>query len=316
MPFVPVDCAALPSDLFVSQLFGHLPGAFTGARHGALGAFRAADGGVIFLDEIGELDLMLQCKLLRTIQERTVIPLGTHQGTLVNVRMVVATNRELKEEVRTGRFREDLYYRLNVVSVMTVPLRERLEDVAVLAHHFLDRLTVEAGLPQKRLSAAAYDLLLHYDWPGNVRELHNHLERAVVFTPGNVLTAESFPEIVMAVAERQFSAGTCRSVEGDVHPESLGRCATDRAQPLRPGLQEVVPWMTMAEVERNHILQTLQQTAYNQSAAARLLNVDRHALLRKIKKLGLDLSRSQRGRPPKPCNDNASEPQDVGKPGG
>ena len=177
-PFIPVDCAAIPATLFSSHIFGHLKGAFTGAEYAALGCFRAADGGTLFLDEIGELGPDMQTKLLRVLQQRTVCPVGSYQEIPVDVRVIAATNRDLDCEVRAGRFREDLYYRLNVISLRTAPLRERPEDIAELAHHFLTKLAFNCGLPAKHLSEAALFRLQRCDWPGNVRQLENVLERA------------------------------------------------------------------------------------------------------------------------------------------
>ena len=172
-PFVPVDCTSLPSELFASHLFGHVKGAFTGADYERIGCFRAADGGTILLDEVGEMSLDLQSKLLRTIQERTVVPVGGDRPVPVNVRIVAATNRDLAEEVRRGRFRLDLYYRLNVVALKTVALSDRVEDIEPLALYFLNKMAVEHGYPLKRLSAAAIAALQAYSWPGNVRQLQN-----------------------------------------------------------------------------------------------------------------------------------------------
>ncbi|MCG8583538.1 MAG: sigma-54 dependent transcriptional regulator, partial [Pirellulales bacterium] len=169
-PFIPVNCATVPGGLFDSQLFGHLKGAFTGAQYSALGCFRAADGGTIFLDEIGELDLDLQAKLLRVLQEKCVTPVGSHESIPVDVRVIAATNRDLAAEVAAGRFREDLFYRLNVVRVETAGLRDRPEDIPALAEHFLAKTAIDSGLPHKRLSHEATQLLAAYDWPGNVRE--------------------------------------------------------------------------------------------------------------------------------------------------
>ena len=296
-PIVPVDCAALSGELFLSHMFGHLKGAFTGAHYAALGAFRAADCGTIFLDEIGELDPLLQAKLLRVVQEKSVVPLGSHQGQAVDVRIIAATNRHLEEEVRAGRFREDLYYRLNIVSLETAPLKDRPEDIKTLAYHFLCKLTIDGGLPRKRLSPDALSLLLSYHWPGNVRELFNQLERAVVFTEGELLNAESMPQLLRAVRSGQPAVTPCRRY--DAVPASQPQ--ENFAPPVRTTSHQLQTgddgWLSLAEVERNHILLTLEHTFYNQTAAAQLLGMERHALLRKIKKYGLDVSRSQRGRP-------------------
>ena len=182
--FIPVDCTSIPHSLAASQLFGHVRGAFTGADKDSIGCFRAADRGTIFLDEIGELELELQAKLLRVIQERIVIPVGTEKGIPVDVRIVAATNRELQEEVRASRFRLDLFYRLNVVPLHSAPLAERTEDIPLLVNHFLTKLAIENGMPSKRISPDAMMVLRQYDWPGNVRELQNVIERAIVFSEG------------------------------------------------------------------------------------------------------------------------------------
>jgi DNA-binding NtrC family response regulator len=290
-PLVPVDCAALPGELFASQLFGHLKGAFTGAHYAAVGAFRAASGGTIFLDEIGELDPVVQAKLLRVIQERMVVPLGSHESQPVDVRIIAATNRNLDEEVRAGRFREDLYYRLNVISLKTVPLKDRPEDIESLADRFLCKLAIDAGLPLKRLSPGAITLLLSHDWPGNVRELQNQLERAAIHGDGDVLGIESMPELVETVMATHIQ-------ERGGSPSQLLPTASGTVsrtpRPREPGDDQ---WPTMAEVERQHILSTLEHTHYNQCAAAVLLGMDRHALRRKMRKHGLDATQARRGRP-------------------
>ncbi|MCG8449420.1 MAG: sigma-54 dependent transcriptional regulator, partial [Pirellulales bacterium] len=165
--FIPVDCASLLGELMASQLFGHVEGAFTGASYSAMGCFRAADRGTIFLDEIGELELPLQARLLRTLQERVVTPVGSHEGIPVDVRIVAATNRNLQDEIAAGRFREDLYYRLNVVSIETPPLCARPEDIPELAESFLKELVAQ-GLPHRALSPGAMEAMQDYAWPGNV----------------------------------------------------------------------------------------------------------------------------------------------------
>jgi DNA-binding NtrC family response regulator len=191
--FIPVDCAATTGALFASHIFGHAKGAFTGANHAELGCFRAAHGGTIFLDEIGELELDTQAKLLRVLQQRTVVPVGSHEEIPVDVRVISATHRDLEQGVVAGWFREDLYYRLNVITLQTLPLRERIEDLELLAIHILAGLAVRTGMPLKRLSAAAFDLLTRHDWPGNVRQLENVLERAFVLSEGEIIRPEGIP---------------------------------------------------------------------------------------------------------------------------
>jgi DNA-binding NtrC family response regulator len=334
-PFICVNCAALPSGLFASQLFGHLKGAFTGAAFNSLGCFRAAEGGTIFLDEIGDLELDLQAKLLRVIQERKVVPVGSHEGIPVDVRIVAATNRNLDEEVRAGRFRLDLYYRLNVVSVETAALASRREDIAVLAEHFLAKAAVENGEPTKRLTASALALLEAYDWPGNIRQLQNLLEGAVVFTRGHVIGPDAFPQIVEVVGAMRCDGGNgqvqslgsvARGIRRAEKPSrrhghnevSRGEVANKRfrfdvaaihradsfdaaageSQPTVCAADQLAEpaadsaatgWMTLADVELEHIRRTLQEVFFNQSAAARLLGIDRKLLARKIKKLGLQI---------------------------
>ena len=190
-PFIPVDCAVTTGTLFASHMFGHVKGSFTGATSSTLGCFRAADGGTIFLDEIGEMELELQAKLLRVLQQRTVVPVGSHQEISVDVRVLAATNRDLGREVAAGRFREDLFYRLNVVAIQTQPLRDRPEDIPVLAGRYLAELAARHGMPLCGLSPAAIGILLSYHWPGNVRELENVLERAVMFSSGDEIDPDS-----------------------------------------------------------------------------------------------------------------------------
>jgi DNA-binding NtrC family response regulator len=280
-PFVPVDCASISGELMSSQLFGHVKGAFTGANYESLGCFRAANRGTLFLDEIGELELAMQARLLRVLQERVVTPVGSHRGEPVDVRIVAATNRDLQAEVRAGRFREDLFYRLDVVHLRTAALVDRPEDVPLLAQAFLEQLADE-GLPRCTISAAASALLLEFDWPGNVRQLRNVLEQAAIDSESSVISAKALSTILYL-----SSAGHADDAEGaadeglrlDVAPESLfPMMAAPRG----------VGWMSLESVERDHILRTLEHTFYNRSAAARLLDVTRQSLLRKMKRYGLD----------------------------
>ena len=195
-PFVPVNCGAIPEGLIESELFGHAKGAFTGAQGAKEGLFRAAQDGTLFLDEIGELPLSLQVKLLRAIQERSIRPVGDTVDVEVDVRLVAATNRDLAAEVRAGRFREDLYYRLNVVQIRVPALRDRREDVLPLADHFLRRFAAEHGRPVPRLSADAKRRLSEYWFPGNVRELENLIERAVTLSTGDEVAVDALPAVL------------------------------------------------------------------------------------------------------------------------
>ena len=284
-PFIPADCAALPGDLFASQMFGHVKGAFTGAINSSLGCFRAAHQGTIFLDEIGELDGTMQAALLRVIQERKVIPLGSHSSVDVDVRIIAATNRDLAREVREGRFREDLYYRLKVISLSTVPLAERTEDIPLLAEHYVHKLAIDNGLEQKWLTPGAVNLLKSYSWPGNVRQLFNVVERAVVYSKGESIGPEAMPDLVEEVMSHPTSAATFAAPLASAPEAAESTSKSDDGFP------------TLAELERRHILDALEQTNYNQSAAAEMLGITYKVLARKVRQLGIDTSRSRRGRP-------------------
>jgi DNA-binding NtrC family response regulator len=295
-PLVPVDCAAVPPNLFASHLFGHVKGAFSGANSDTLGCFRAAHGGTIFLDEIGELSLELQSQLLRVIQERVVIPLGTHTGIPVDVRLIAATNRDLSQEVVAGRFRLDLFYRLNVVQLITAPLRQRPEDIGPLCADCLDRLTVENGLLSKRVSPAALRLLKSCSWPGNVRQLQNVLERAALLSDADEIDEDDLLPLLDPAEIRlprgrpvDMSGAPCAGAPsaaartdsvlspcGDCHGPQPA-CVTERDGGLP----------TLAECECRLIRYALEQCYYNQSAVARMLDMDRRQLARKIRRYNL-----------------------------
>ncbi len=297
-PFIAVDCAAVTGPLFAGQLFGHIKGAFTGAEQGALGCFRAAEGGTVFLDEIGELDRDLQGKLLRVLQERVVTPLGSHAAVPVDVRVIAATNRELAPAVASGRFREDLFYRLRVVAIETIPLRDHSEDILPLAQYFLQKTSSRLGSSLKEVSNRCLDCMLQHHWPGNVRELENFLEQAVLFATDDTIQPDSsevanricFCPIGACLGNRQGKQ--CRPMSDEISTSAAPLGPADATAP-------VVPWPTLAQLERDHIQRTLERTSYNQRAAADLLGVHRQQLLRKIKKYGLDTSSSRPGRPNK-----------------
>jgi DNA-binding NtrC family response regulator len=304
--FVPVDCTSLTGELFASHLFGHVKGAFTGADHQRLGCFRVADNGTIFLDEIGELSFEMQSRLLRTIQERMVVPLGSDEAVPIDVRIIAATHRDLMADVQAGRFRLDLYYRLNVVSFKTVQLADRPEDIKPLAGHFLDRLVTEQGFPHKRLSREALKVLQRHDWPGNVRELQNVLERAAIFASGDEIGVEALPGEISAIV-----------------PENSGVLVTISAEPVQPARPIVggdaartgaavagyESWPTLADVQRDHISATLGRAFYNQSIAAKLLDIDRKSLSRKINRYSIDIPLGRRGRPRRDEPDELLLPQ-------
>jgi two-component system response regulator HydG len=250
---VAVNCAAIPADLVEAELFGHTGQAFTGARQARPGLFEAADGGTIFLDEIGELPLSAQPKLLRVMQEGTVRRVGADTEKTVNLRVVAATNRDLEKETQAGNFREDLYWRLNVIHLHTPALRERPFDIPLLVEHFLEKIARQNDAPQLEVSGETLAVLTAYAWPGNVRELENALERAAAFARGAALTPADLPERICAQAT------------------TSGLLARAEANKL-----------TMAELEREYILATLRQNNGNKSRAAEVLGLDRKTLYRKL----------------------------------
>ncbi len=259
-PFVAVNCAALPASLLESELFGHVEGAFTDARGAKEGLFVAASGGTLFLDEVGDMPTEMQAKLLRALQEHKVRPVGGGQEQSFDARLVSATNKDLEEEVEEGRFREDLYYRVNVVHLSVPPLRSRGRDILLLAQAFVDRAAQRSGRPVRGINQSAAERLLAYDWPGNVRELENCIERGVALTRFEELTAEDLPEKLRRHDPRR----------------------TDEA-----ALSVELP--TMEEVERRHILRVLEAVKGNKTKAAQVLGFDRRTLYRKAERYGLEL---------------------------
>ena len=251
--FVPLNCTAIPAELLESELFGHARGAFTGAHAERIGKFQAADEGTLFLDEIGDMDYPLQAKLLRVLQEGVIEPVGANRRVPVDVRIVSSTNRDLEQAIRDGRFREDLYYRLNVFQIRLPPLRERKEDFAELAAVFLEQFSRELSKPSLRLSPAGAEVLGRYRWPGNVRELRNLMERAAVLSPGGEIS----PALLRSLLPEQSS---------DAAPADLD---LDRA---------------LGEVERKLILRALMETNGNKAAAAVRLGIGERTLWTKLKK--------------------------------
>jgi two-component system response regulator AtoC len=256
-PFVSVSCAALVESLLESELFGHEKGAFTDAKFLKRGKFELADGGSLFLDEIGEISPKLQLSLLRVLQEKEFHRVGGEQPIRVDVRIIAATNRDLEKAVREGSFREDLYYRLNVISIHVPPLRERKEDIPLLVDHFIDRFNMESGKRVEGISEEALEALMEYDWPGNVRELENVIERAVIINKGGII------------------------LPGDLPPHLLKRQPHLRAASVHQSQ------MTLQEVERAHILNTLEENDWNIQRTAKVLGIDRSTLYAKIKRYGL-----------------------------
>lgn len=251
-PFLSINCGALPESLLESELFGHTKGSFTGAIRDKIGLFGAATKGTFFLDEIGETTPATQVKLLRALQHREVIPVGSTEPVAVDTRVVAATNRDLDEQIRGGHFRSDLYYRLNVIAVHLPPLRQRAEDIPVLADYFLHRIAGVRGEAIKRLSDAAREAFMEYNWPGNVRELENALERAVILTEADEIPVTALPERV-----------TQRRAEPLVSPRTPGN-------------------PTLEAIERAYIMWVLQSESGNKSRAAEVLGIDPSTLYRKL----------------------------------
>ena len=253
-PFLAVNCGALPESILESELFGHMRGSFTGAVADKKGLFRSASGGTLFLDEIGEMPVALQVKLLRALQEHEVTPVGAALPMKFDARIIAATNKDLSEEVKAGRFREDLFYRLNVIEMSIPPLRERREDVPLLAKHFAAKTARSQNAPEKSFSRDALAALANYDWPGNVRELENAIERAFILS-GDELDVESLPAKV-----RSASVGAFPSHDGEN---------------FKP---------TLEEMERRYLIETLASVEGDKAKAAGILGIDLSTLYRKLKR--------------------------------
>lgn len=260
-PFVSINCGALPENLLESELFGHVKGSFTGAVKDKDGLLVAAKGGTFFLDEVGDMSPALQVKFLRALQEREVVPVGATEPVKIDVRIIAATNRDLEQEIRRGTFRSDLYYRLNVITLHLPPLRERMEDIPLLAEHFLDGLRArrssgDNGAPL-RLSAEGLAALQGYDWPGNVRELENALERAAILSRGDVIGADALP--------------------GRINEPAQASLVSEKP-PSTP---------TLDLIERAYIVWVLQAEGGNKARAAEVLGIDPSTLYRKLNRYGM-----------------------------
>ncbi|HDP54375.1 MAG TPA: sigma-54-dependent Fis family transcriptional regulator [Bacteroidetes bacterium] len=263
-PFVAVDCGALSKDLALSEFFGHIKGSFTGAISDKTGHFEVANGGTIFLDEIGNLSYEMQVNLLRAIQERRIKPIGSNREIKVDVRIIVATNDDLKEAVVNGKFREDLYHRLNEFIIHVAPLSERLEDLHLFSNYFLQQANSELAKSIEGFNTEVIDVFNQYSWPGNVRELRNVIRRAVLVEQTKLLTLKSLPSEIIASKHRNQFRNSHSS-----KPENL------------KDLKEVA--------EREMIISTLEKVRYNKSKAASILNIDRKTLYNKMKQYGLQL---------------------------
>ena len=267
-PFVAINCAAIPEELIESELFGHEKGAFTGALAQKKGKFDLADGGTLFLDEIGDMSLKTQAKVLRILQERCFERVGGTRLVSVDVRIIAATNKELDEEIRQGRFREDLYYRLNVVPFRVPALRERPADIRLLIPYFMDQFHRREGRESKVFLPETLEMLRSYDWPGNVRELRNIVERILIMTPGRVISPADIPNLA---GEQQAYAPASTKTEGALVFGTLREARE--------------------EFEREFIVQKLEQNDWNISRTAEVIDLERSNLHRKIKSYGIDIRR-------------------------
>jgi len=254
-PFVPVNCGAIPEGLLESELFGHIKGAFTGATETRAGFFQTADGGTIFLDEISETSLSMQVKLLRVLQDKEVCMVGSSRSRRVDVRILASTNKDLYSLVKKGVFREDLFFRINVITIEVPPLRERGDDILLLTQYFANKFAEELGKPTPRFSDNALQVLKNYNWPGNVRELENVIQRLVVMTDGDLIEVPDLPSLM------RFSA-----------------------------LRETGLHRTLAEVETEYIRNVLASVDGNKTRAAEILGIDRKTLREKLKLYGTDLT--------------------------
>lgn len=261
-PFVAINCAAIPETLVEAELFGYEKGAFTGASGSRVGRFQAAEGGSLFIDEIGDLPATLQAKLLRVLETRVVTPLGGHREIPVDMRIIAATNRNLPDMVANNLFREDLFYRLNVIAISLPPLRERFEDLESLAYHFLERVNARNGTAVNTIAPSALELLRKYHWPGNLRELLNVIERGVVLCSGNVLRCEDFPHYLAA--------------NGKIGLMPLGGMFE------RPGGGRTDDFPTLENLESEAIASALVRFANNRTKAASSLGISVRTLQRKI----------------------------------
>lgn len=264
-PFVAINCGAIPRDLVESELFGYEEGAFTGARRGGrLGKFELANGGTVFLDEVGDMPLETQAALLRVLQEKQVVRVGGLKPIPVSIRVIAATNKDLKKEVEKGNFRGDLYYRLNVVSIRIPPLRERKEDIAILVQHFIQKFSALLRMPPNEIDPAVLEIFYQYSWPGNVRELSNLVERAVNLAQGKRITVEHLPDHLQAMLKPggMSDGGTSKTAEAPFHRQ-----------------------------QRQLILETLEREGGNIARCSRILGISRSTLYRKLKKYGIGVPR-------------------------
>lgn len=281
-PFVPVNCGAIPSELMESEFFGHTKGSFTGAVADKEGLFQAASGGTLFLDEVADLPLAMQVKLLRGIQEKAIRPIGSQQEIPVDVRILSATHKDLAKEVENSNFRQDLYYRINVIELTVPSLRERRDDLPLLAAHLLERVAEEYGVPCPKIGDEAIAALKGYHFPGNVRELHNILERAITLCENDLIT----PDDLQLASHTNVVPETPASEEADEEPKATSVTSKPQGHPLPEDEESLDSYLE--NIEKSVIVEALEATRWNKTAAAKVLGITFRALRYKLKKLGLE----------------------------
>ena len=285
-PFIAVNCGAIPHELLESELFGYEKGAFTGASHTRIGRLELANEGTVFLDEIGDMPAMLQVKLLRVLAEQEIDRLGGSKPVKVNIRFITATHRNLEDEIKEGRFREDLYYRLNIIPIVIPPLRDRQSDIPLLVQHFLKKCNENQGQQAKVISDETIQMLANYSWPGNIRELGNFIERMVVLSVGDNITPRDLPEKVLGEVPRE-SLPPMEKPGHELSPTEMLQNGLKRSFFI--GLPEggINLKNAVEAFERGLITEALDKTNWVKNKAAGLLELNRTTLVEKIKKMGL-----------------------------
>ncbi|MBT5969299.1 MAG: sigma-54-dependent Fis family transcriptional regulator [Nitrospina sp.] len=285
-PFIAVNCGAIPHELLESELFGYEKGAFTGASHTRIGRLELADEGTVFLDEIGDMPAALQVKLLRVLAEQEIDRLGGNKPIKVNIRFITATHRNLEESIKEGKFREDLYYRLNIIPIAIPPLRDRKSDIPLLVQHFLKKCNATQGQEAKVISGETIHMLTNYSWPGNIRELGNFIERMVVLSVGNNITPKDLPEKVLGEVPQE-NLPTIEKPRSELSPTEM--LQNGLRQSFFIGLPEggINLKKAVEEFERGLITEALDRTNWVKNKAAGLLELNRTTLVEKIKKMDL-----------------------------
>jgi two-component system response regulator PilR (NtrC family) len=304
-PFIPVNCGAIPETLIESEMFGHKRGSFTGAVNDKMGLFEAAHGGTLFLDEVGELPLGMQVKLLRALQERVIRKVGGNDDVKVDVRVIAATNRDLEAAVAQGTFREDLYYRLNVILIKTPPLRDRKSDIPLLAEHFLKKVSTKYKKTFEGFEPEVMLALQNYAWPGNVRELENTLERTVTLETGTLISRHSLPHAVLA----SLKAGLV-SVAASINGPSVTGIVSNGKEIRRPAPDftkgNINLDLILGEVEKTYLVSALEHTGGVKKRAADLLGITFRSIRYRLKKLGVDY-KDPEGEPTDDIEEEVSE---------